>query len=122
MRNILLIDDEEDFFDLLGAYFEDKPYRLQWSPNTEDALKRVSATHYDAIISDIQMPGLSGIDLFREIKKRKSLVSPFIFLTGFNQIDYNFLLEQGVDKIFDKPIKPEELIEFIETYYKDMEI
>lgn len=122
MRKILIIDDEEDFYTLLADSFASKDFIIEVASSGKEAIEKLQNQKIDAIISDINMPGLSGIQLFKQIKDLGLLVSPFVFLTGFNQADYNFLLDYGVDRIFEKPSRMDEIVEYVDGYFENLTI
>ena len=116
MALVLVVDDEPDIFELMKMQFERVGFECQWAGSAEQAHKLVQSERYDAIVSDINMPGLNGVDLFHALKRDNRLVSPFIFMTGFNKADYTFLLEMGVDQIFDKPGNLPALVDYVQQF------
>ncbi len=66
---VLLVDDERDLLEMLTTALEMGGYRPDPVPSATDALERLRAIDYDALVLDIQLPGsMNGRDLFREIR------------------------------------------------------
>ena len=82
--NILLVDDESRNLDALESILDRMPgLRLIRATTPDDALLALLNHEFACIVLDIQMPGMSGIELARRIKTRKrNQHTPIIFLTG----------------------------------------
>ena len=110
---VLLVDDEEDFVDALAQRLEVRDFDVTTALSGADALERTEDTEIDLVILDVQMPGVDGLEVLREIKQRKPLIE-VIMLTGHATVQtaidgmklgaYDFLL---------KPTETEELVEKI---------
>ena len=86
--NILLVDDESRNLDALESILESMPgVRLIRAVRAEEALLALLNNEFACIVLDIQMPGMSGIELARHIKTRKrNQHIPIIFLTGASEV------------------------------------
>jgi CheY-like chemotaxis protein len=86
--------------------------------NGEDAVKMVKENHYDLILMDIHMPGISGIEATQQIKEFKQDI-PIIALTAVT-IDENLddFYKAGFNEIIPKPFKTEE---FFEKIYRTLQ-
>lgn len=80
---VLHIDDEPDLVDLAATFLEKEDPRLNVIPITspEEGLERLAETTVDCVVSDYDMPGQSGLDLLRGIRKTDPDL-PFILFTG----------------------------------------
>jgi CheY-like chemotaxis protein len=65
-EKILLVDDEEDFLDILSEFLAEQEYRVACAPNGMEALDKLRAEPFDLLLSDINMPGMKGFDLLRQ--------------------------------------------------------
>jgi len=83
-RRILLVDDEESIRRLLSTMLE-SAYDVEIAANGETALRllREPDTHYDLLISDLNMPGMDGLTLIREAQRIDSSL-PAIVITGYS--------------------------------------
>ena len=79
--NVLLIDDEQDFLDVMTERMEARGFEVSSSMSAEDALGMIKKGAYDAIILDLQMPGMDGIEALKAIKEIQP-EAQIILLTG----------------------------------------
>jgi len=108
---ILIVDDERDFAEVLAARLEAKGHRVRTAASGPEALDSVSAHDFDVVILDILMPGMDGIEALREIKARRPIVE-VILLTGHGSVDTAVTgLKAGAFDYLVKPPDHEELLE-----------
>ena len=81
-KNILVIDDEEIFLDLLQSYLETLDYDVTVSPSGTQVLKLLFQKHFDAVLLDVWMVDKSGVEVLKEIKKVNPDL-PVILMTGY---------------------------------------
>src|SRR5690242_20290981 len=111
-RHVLIVDDEESMRTLVRRMLTRlDPAALVEAEGAEQALERVKAasTPIDLVVCDWNMPGMSGIELFKHIRSMR-LGLPFLMLTGRN--DAGSVIETkraGVPGYAVKPISPNEL-------------
>ncbi len=103
---ILVVDDEQNSTKLLKKVLSKKGYSVEESNDSTKALEMIKENNYDIIISDLQMPDLSGIDLL----KAKPEESIFIMITGYGSI--NSAVESMKLGAYDYINKPFNLEEF----------
>ena len=108
--NILLVDDEPRNLDVLETTLESPEYRLVRALTAEEALLLLLQQEFAAIVLDIQMPGLTGLELAQLIKQRRRTQHiPIIFLTAYFQEDKDVLEGYGTGAVdyLTKPINPQ---------------
>ena len=108
--NILLVDDEARNLDVLDSLLDSPEYNLVRALTAERALMLLLDGDFAAIVLDIQMPGMSGIELATLIKQRRRTQHiPIIFLTAYFQEDKDVLQGYGSGAVdyLTKPIKPQ---------------
>jgi two-component system, sensor histidine kinase and response regulator len=113
---IILFEDEDSVRDLILEILADSGYdAVSLDPN-ENLLGNMISIRPDLIISDIMMPGKSGIDVFTEIKGNDETQSiPFIFLTAKSEYtDIRLGMSIGADDYILKPFKARDLLRSIE--------
>ena len=66
---ILIIDDDEEMRSLLKELLEEEGFETACAGNGSDALKEMVKKPFDLVITDIEMPGLTGLDILPEMKK-----------------------------------------------------
>jgi DNA-binding NtrC family response regulator len=81
MNKVLLVDDDEDLLFLIGEYLEAYGIKFDLAESAAQARKRLKYSEYDLIISDLNMPGESGFDLFRSVSSRYPEL-PFVLMSG----------------------------------------
>jgi DNA-binding response OmpR family regulator len=108
---ILTVDDEPSIAACLSLIFERPRYELTSARNGNDALARVSAARspYDVVITDNEMPQVSGIQLVRELRER-SFRGKIVVLSGdLTNETRDAYAQMKVDAILDKPFDNYEL-------------
>src|SRR5690606_36309045 len=108
--NILLVDDDPRNLDILEAVLACPDYRLTRAQTPEQALLALLDNSFAAIVLDIQMPGMSGLELAQLIKQRKrNRHIPIIFLTAYFQDDREILQGYSVGAVdyLTKPVNPQ---------------
>jgi signal transduction histidine kinase len=110
--SILLVDDQDRNLDALEAILGSSGYDLIRARSADEALLALLKTDYAAIVCDIRMPGVGGIELAQMIKQRKrSQHIPIVFLTAHTIEDNELLLGYGAGAVdyLSKPINPDVL-------------
>lgn len=118
---VLVVDDEPDVVEILSYNLTRENFEVSKAYNGYEAVSFAMKNHPDLIIMDIRMPGLSGIEACRLIKKNSGLKDiPVLFLTADND-EYTSLsaAEAGGDHFVTKPIRPAILIGMIHELIKD---
>jgi DNA-binding response OmpR family regulator len=107
---ILLIDDDASLLDALSLAFEDAGHEVLTAPDGLRGLERLRADRPDAVVSDVNMPGLDGFSLCRKLRDEGDGV-PLVLLTSRdNEIDEALGLELGADDYVAKPFSTRVLI------------
>ncbi len=83
MKKILLVDDEESIQFLYREEFSDLGYEVLSALNGDDALKLFAEHQPDLVILDIQMPGINGIEVLRQMKMQSAEV-PVILCSAYH--------------------------------------
>ncbi len=108
-NKILVVDDEKNISELIRLYLKKEGYDVICAPDGVSALKHLGENKFAAVILDIMMPGIDGIDVLKEI--RKTSRTPVIMLTAKGEVIDKILgLELGADDYVVKPFEPKELM------------
>ena len=108
-NHILIVDDDDRIRSLLKDYLSDNNYIVSTAENAEQAKTRLEHLKFDMIILDVMMPGQSGYDLTKELKK--NIKVPIILLTAKGEVESRIKgLELGADDYIGKPFEPKELL------------
>jgi DNA-binding NtrC family response regulator len=106
---ILIVDDNKELREILGEYLKDEGDSVEGANNGKDALARHLKDPYDLIITDLNMPELTGIELIKEIVKRQT-GTEFIIITGYASLDTAIeAIKVGAFDYIVKPFRMEEL-------------
>jgi DNA-binding response OmpR family regulator len=111
-HSLLLVDDDPEILTLLKAKFKDQPFEIFTAIEGESAMNIVRTEKPDLIVLDVNLPGLSGLEICRSLKADKSTREiPVIMLSARSEeIDRVLGLEFGADDYVTKPFNPQELI------------
>ncbi len=107
---VLIVDDEEEFVEALSERLTMRDYDVTASLSGEEAIQKLIEYNFDVVILDVSMPGMSGIDALREIKRIKPLTE-VIMLTGQAAVKtaIDGMKLGALDYLF-KPCETEDLI------------
>lgn len=100
---VLFVDDENSVRELLSAFCEILEIGYATAANTEDALCNLEKEGFSLIVTDIEMPGLNGIYLANEVRRRYPQSGVFAFSGSLFQEHEARQYSQLFDKIFQKP-------------------
>jgi DNA-binding NtrC family response regulator len=115
---VLLVDDEEQFVETLALRLEARDYAVATAFNGDQALNQVKAKDVDVVILDVLMPGLTGSDTLREMKKLRPLTE-VIMLTGHATVETAIEgMKLGAFDYLMKPTEIEDLVDKISKAYK----
>jgi two-component system, OmpR family, alkaline phosphatase synthesis response regulator PhoP len=111
-EKILVVDDEKDLLELVEYNLGKEGYKVLTAENGIDALKAAKKEPPSLIVLDIMLPGMQGLEVLRELKKRpESQNIPVILLTAKGEeLDKVLGLELGADDYVTKPFSPRELV------------
>ena len=106
---ILIADDEKKIVDMMARYLENAGYQTLTAFDGNTTLHLWKQESPDCVILDVNMPGINGLDVAREI--RKTSMVPIIFLSALTEeADRVVGLELGGDDYVPKPFSPRELV------------
>ena len=106
---ILLVDDDAELSAMLGEYLAAEGFETDSVFNGESGVDAALSGAYDAVVLDVMLPRLSGIDALRRIREKSRV--PIIMLTAKgDNIDRVVGLEMGADDYVPKPCYPRELV------------
>jgi DNA-binding response OmpR family regulator len=111
-HSLLLVDDDPDILGLLQSQFRDEPFDVFTAGEGESAFNIIRNEKLDLIVLDVNMPGLSGLEICRTLKADKNTQDiPIIILSARNEeIDRVLGLEFGADDYVTKPFNTQELL------------
>jgi len=118
MAVILVVDDEKPVRNLLVKFFQDAGYEVEEAGSGATAIEAAKNKRFDLFIIDINLPGITGLDLCRQLKSNHP-GSVFIAITGYvSAFDFIRCREAGFDDYFAKPFDMTTLNDTVEHYIK----
>lgn len=110
MSKLLLIDDDQALSQLLSEYLVDEGFDVTPAYTGQDGLNAATSNEYDIITLDIMLPGMSGIEVLKQLRQ-KNCTTPVLMLTAKgDDVDRILGLELGADDYLPKPCNPRELL------------
>ena len=111
---ILVVDDDVDTCENLSDILTDFGHEVRIAHNGREALQRAEETPFDIVLLDLQMPGMDGLDLCRELK-RSVPTTVAILITGFADSETERRAAQiGIWRLLPKPLKVELLMPLVQ--------
>lgn len=118
---ILLIDDDRELGELLVEFLASEGFELELAYSGEEGLERLGTHEYDLILLDVMMPGMSGLDVLREMRHTNTI--PVLMLTAKgDELDKVLGLELGADDYLPKPYSHRELVARIRALLRRVEM
>jgi len=109
-KKLLIIEDDASSREVVRLAMQGQPYELTEATTGDEGLERALADHPDLILLDINMPGMSGLDVCRKLRADGQMM-PIIMLTAKSDtIDKVVGLEVGADDYVTKPFEVRELL------------
>ncbi len=132
--SILVVDDEDFIREIICRKLSGSGFECDSARSAEDALARIAQNDYDCVLSDIHMPGMSGVDLLRQIKLQSQDLA-VILITGAPDIDaaleamrlgaYDHLSKPlnlaALEMTVDRALEKKRLVEENREYQRDLE-
>ena len=117
MKSILVVDDLQAEIDLISSYLKDQGYVVYTASDGKEALGVIEKNKPDAVISDMMMPEMGGLELCRALKKNPSTADiPVIACTVKNRdIDRRWAAKQGVESYLTKPYTRDQILEAVQS-------
>ena len=107
---LLIAEDETDLAEALTVFFEKNQFSVDAVNDGRSAYEYASSGEYDALILDIMMPKLDGIEVLRRLRA-DGIKTPVMMLTAKGQKDDRITgFNAGADDYLPKPFEPDELI------------
>ncbi|NIM03079.1 response regulator [bacterium] len=113
--NILIVDDEIDLLETLGDIFESKGYNVTMVEDGNKALELLRNKYFDIILMDLKMPGISGVESFKEVKSLHPSAAIIMMTAGSVREEIKEAVGAGVDAVVDKPFNVKKLVATIES-------
>lgn len=118
LGRILVLDDEMLVLNVVERVLRNRGYDVLITSDSEQAMEILSAREADILILDLVMPGKSGIDFYRELKREKIVIPTIVLTASANKMDHVLALQEGIDNFLTKPFEADVLIANVEKLLK----
>ncbi len=109
MDRILVVDDDKELAELLEEYLTGEGFKVDLCHDGKSGSSEALSRRFDLVVLDVMLPGQSGFDVLRELRKTSSV--PVVMLTAKgDEVDRILGLEMGADDYLPKPFSPRELL------------
>jgi two-component system, chemotaxis family, response regulator PixH len=113
---VLVVEDTSSERELICEYLRQGGYSVTSACDGKDGLEKFTLVKPNIVITDLVMPGMSGLELCRAIKKVATNKTPVIACTSKNQeLDRLWGMKQGVDIYLTKPFTKEEILQAVRS-------
>src|ERR1700734_1094800 len=122
MEPVLLVEDKAELRAMLRKFLERSGYSVDEAPDGNSAIEKVRARRYLFVLSDLKLPGQSGIDVLREAKRADSAL-PVILVTAYGSVEEAVTaMKEGAYDFIQKPIDLDHLKLLLERAAKQQEL
>jgi len=109
VNHFLLVEDDELVGTMVSLNLRSEGHEVEWVTDGRDALKAVRLGAFDLILLDIGLPGLDGLEVLKELRRR-GVGTPVLMLTARSEVDDKVsTLEIGADDYLTKPFEVSEM-------------
>lgn len=117
MINILMIEDDYELAEILSEYLQNYDFKVTIAEEPYIGLSTLNTGKFDLVILDLTLPGLDGLEVCKEIRKRHNI--PIIISSARHDItDKVNALDNGADDYLPKPYDPQELLARIKSHLR----
>lgn len=110
---VLIVDDEQDFLDVLSDRLKTRDMNVTTASSAKDAIKKIDAESYDAVVLDLMMPEMDGLETLK-IMKEKNPDLQVILLTGHATVEKGIqAMKLGAMDLIEKPADLATIVERI---------
>jgi DNA-binding NtrC family response regulator len=120
--NILVVDDEERQREIYRDILLDEGYSAETAPNAESALRLLGQKRFDLVITDLNLPGMTGIQLLSSVQQADPTVA-VVLITGYPSIQSAIeATKKGVYTYLEKPVDRDKLLEVVGEVFARMAV
>ncbi|MBI5199596.1 MAG: sigma-54-dependent Fis family transcriptional regulator [Nitrospirae bacterium] len=113
MQRILIVDDERNICRVLNKFLKEEGFHVETARNFEESTSRLKNTDFDLVLTDMRLPGRSGLDLLKLVKEKNPRL-PVIVITAYGSIENAVeAMKRGASNYLTKPVDLEEMLAII---------
>jgi CheY-like chemotaxis protein len=115
LRKVLVVDDDPVISKSFNRVLAGKGYIVVSAENGQEALNKVAKEQYDAVFTDIRMPGMDGIEVAEQLRAKQPWI-PVVIITGYGSAENEARAHAaGVSGFLHKPLSPEMIQQSVEA-------
>lgn len=111
---ILIVDDEPDMREIFSAWFRNLGCTVTEAADGKEALDELARERFDAIVTDVRMPRVDGVQLVHQIHSSGPYTPVIIFVSGYLDLTLPDAFDIGVEAVLSKPCEKKELINAVQ--------
>jgi len=114
--HILIVDDQKEVRDVLGSALETlgPNFRVVTVPSGEEALLEIQTSRIDLLVSDVILPGMSGLELMKKVRNRHPDLKVILVTGAVDRQIRREVADAGADAFFLKPMNPADFLDAVE--------
>lgn len=121
-HNILVVDDEKNILTVVSTTLRKENYAVDTARSSEEAIEKFNQDGLDLIITDLKLPGKTGMELLEYIESRNPDI-PVIMITAFGTIENAVeAMKKGAFNYLTKPVNPDELLTVVREALEKYEL
>ncbi len=110
MQRIMVVDDERNIRKVLSIHLKNEGFTVETAGSYEEAVDKLSETEVDLVLTDMRLPGRSGLDILQWVKRTRPFV-PVVVITAFGSIDNAVAaMKGGAANYLTKPVDLDEMV------------
>ncbi len=118
-KYILIVDDEPTLLEFLDIYLSEEGYTVERASNGLEAIKMTEVHDYDAIITDVMMPVMDGIEFYKKLSEiSPKFTERVIFISGYICTDKASFIKNTGRKLLPKPFQMTEINAALDNIHK----
>ncbi len=117
LSTILIVEDSPSELELMSHYLKESGFNVIKANDGKEALEKAMEQKFDVVVTDVVMPGMSGFELCRALKRNPTTEKvPIVICSSKNQeIDRLWAMRQGADAYITKPYTRDQLVRAIKS-------
>jgi DNA-binding response OmpR family regulator len=114
MTSLLIVDDDDDFLDIMTNYCQDHGFDITAVTSAEEALDLLGRKRFDVIAADLNLPGINGLDLYHRLDD-KDLMTRYVLMTGSESLANELkVFDLSIDKVLLKPFNVKHFVSLMQ--------
>src|SRR5262245_53338000 len=119
---LLIVDDDDDLRDLLTLHFRRQEMKVTQASSGQEALERPGAPRWDVALIDLQLPGMSGLELLQELKARQPDLEVLLLTAHATVETATQAMKQGAYDYLTKPLRLPDLDVHLQKAYEKVQL